>query len=315
MINQLDLKLVNARYQAEIEEAAVSVIRSGRYILGPNVEEFERELSEYMNVKHVIGISNGLDALRLIFQAYIELGKLSLGDEVLVPDNSFIASALALSSVGLKPVFIAPNERTYNLDLDSIPSYILDRVKAVMLVHLYGRITWSPDFHENMKNRGILVVEDNAQAVGAKYNGVSSGTLGNAGAMSFYPGKNLGAMGDAGGISTNDDELAELIYYLRNYGSKIKYYHDYLGHNCRLDEIQAAILRVKLKYLDDANRRRREIAANYCDGIQNDLIKKPLSSSDEVFRLGDEHIWHQYVIRTENRDGLAKYMADNQIGS
>lgn len=308
MIKQLDLKKTNAHYAEEIENAVLEVIRSGWYILGDKVDKLEDELAQYLGVRNVVTVSNGLDALRLIFLGYIELGALHVGDKVLVPDNSFIASSLAVSSSGLIPAFIAPNEQSYNLDIENLPANVLMDIKAILCVHLYGRVCWSDRLYEYAKQKGILVIEDNAQALGASYHKTHSGALGDAAAMSFYPGKNLGAMGDGGAVSTNSNNLATIVRSLRNYGSHAKYVHHFKGYNCRLDEIQAAVLSVKLKYLDRVNSKRRQVAAYYSDLISNGRILKPAEASDAVKLLGDEHIWHQYVVRTEGRDKLKDYL-------
>src|SRR5690606_14902381 len=237
-----------------------NTFRSGWYLLGNEVKNFETNLAGYIGAHHAIGVANGLDALRLILRGYIEMGVMQAGDEVIVPANTYIASVLAISDNGLVPVLVEPDPETFNINISAIEEKISSRTKAIMIVHLYGRIVFSEELKEMAKKHNLKIVEDNAQAIGAKWNGIKSGNLGDAAGFSFYPGKNLGALGDAGAVTTNDEELAKTIRALANYGSNQKYVNIYQGLNSRLDEIQAAVLNVKLKYIDGENARRREIA-------------------------------------------------------
>lgn len=313
MIKFLDLQKINLLHQKEIEEEILKVLSSGWYILGKAVENFEKNFADYCRVKHCIGVSNGLDALILILRAYIEIGRLSEDDEVIVPANTYIATILSITHNKLKPVLIEPDICTYNIDPKLIEEKITEKTKAIIPVHLYGQCA-DMEAIKNIANKyNLLVIEDAAQAQGAIYNGKRTGGLGDASGFSFYPGKNLGALGDAGAITTNDDELADTIRALRNYGSHKKYHNLYKGFNNRLDEIQAAVLYVKLKYLDDENQRRREIAKYYCDNIKNDKIKLPIKHSELNIADNKSHIWHLFVIRTKERDKLQKYLAERGI--
>lgn len=308
MIKFLDLQKINLSHQEEIEARLLQTFRSGWYLLGNEVANFENNLKNYLGTNHVIGVANGLDALRLIFRAYIELGIIKKGDEVLVPSNTYIASVLAISDNGLVPVFVEPNPETFNIDANGIEKSITERTKAVMLVHLYGRITWDHQISELAQKHDLKIVEDNAQAIGAAWNGIKSGNLGDAAGFSFYPGKNLGALGDGGAVSCKDDELASTIRSLANYGSNKKYVNIYKGLNSRLDELQAAVLDVKLKYIDKDNLRRREIANRYLSEISNPEIELPQMPSYQT-----EHIWHLFVIRTKKRTELQQYLEQNNI--
>jgi len=318
-IKFLDLKTLTAFYEPELTNAVQRVINSGWYLLGEELGAFEKEYTDYIGVKHCIGVANGLDALRLILRAYIELGKLKEGDEVIVPANTYIASILAITENRLKPVLVEPNINTYNIDPYLIEEKITEKTKAIMVVHLYGQNAMQPKIQRLVDKYNLLLIEDNAQAQGAIYNGKRTGSLGNAAGHSFYPGKNLGALGDAGAVTTDDDELADVIRTIANYGSKKKYENIYKGLNSRLDEIQAAVLRVKLKYLDRDNQKRREIAQYYCDNIKNDKIILPIQNSNLPSGVGLkiqnylEHVWHLFVIRTKGREKLQKYLSDNGI--
>lgn len=303
MVKFLDLKKVNEQHLPEIEEAIVNTVRSGWYLLGKEVKSFEQQLSEYVGAKHVIGVANGLDALRLILRAYIELGVFAEGDEILVPANTYIASVLAISDNKLVPVLVDADLDTYNIDIDKIEEKITAKTKGILIVHLYGRVVFSDALKAIGEKHKIKIIEDNAQAIGATLNGVKTGALGDAAGFSFYPGKNLGALGDAGAVSTNDDELAKAIRALANYGSNVKYVNIYKGLNSRLDEIQASALGVKLKYLDAENNRRREIAARYLSEIKNENLVLPQMPEDP-----NEHVWHLFVIRTSNREQLKSYL-------
>jgi len=314
MIKFLDLQKINAKYAAELKQAASEVIDSGWYLLGDRVKQFEINLANYVGVKHSIGVANGLDALRLILKAYIELGVFKAGDEIIVPANTYIATILAITDNELIPVLVEPDIHTYNLDISLIEQHITKLTKAIMLVHLYGQVCWSEELVQIAKKYNLKIIEDNAQAIGAEWNGIKTGNLGDAAGFSFYPGKNLGALGDAGAVTTNDDELAEVIRALGNYGSKQKYINEYLGLNSRIDEIQAAFLNVKLKYLDTENQRRREIAQLYCENIKNPSIILPeIRNPKSEIRNNPEHVWHLFVVRTIERNRLQQYLTDNSI--
>ncbi|WP_279145515.1 DegT/DnrJ/EryC1/StrS family aminotransferase [Photobacterium carnosum] len=307
MIKFLDLQKINNQYQKELKEACARVIDSGWYIMGNELEAFEHEFAEYCGVKHVIGVANGLDALILVIRAWKELGKLKAGDEVIVPANTYIASVLAISDNGLIPVFVEPNPKTYNLCPENVLAAITDKTKAILPVHLYGLISPMPELMDIAKEHDLLVLEDCAQAHGANIDGKKVGNWGDAAGFSFYPGKNLGALGDAGAITTNNDELAQTVKALRNYGSHKKYENLYQGVNSRLDEIQAAMLRVKLGYLDQETARRREIANCYRCKITNPLIQLPEWNND------DNHVFHLFVIKTEQRNKLQCFLRDNRV--
>lgn len=315
MIKFLDLQKINEQYSEELKQVAAEVIDFGWYLLGERVKKFEDNLAKYIGVKNIIGVANGLDALRLILKGYIEMGKMREGDEVIVPANTYIATILAITDNRLKPILVEPDINNYNLDISLIEKHITPKTRAIMVVHLYGQVCWSIELEEIVMKYNLLIIEDNAQAIGAIWNGKRTGALGNAAGFSFYPGKNLGALGDGGAVSTNDDELADIVRALGNYGSKQKYVNEYQGLNSRLDEIQAAFLDVKLKCLDDDNQKRREIAQFYCEHINNDKIILP--NSENVFLFSDtfsqSHVWHLFVIRTEERDKLQKYLNDNGI--
>ncbi|MFL4182904.1 DegT/DnrJ/EryC1/StrS family aminotransferase, partial [Escherichia coli] len=274
-IEFLSLKDVNSRFNDELKEACARVIDSGWYIAGNELEKFEEEFSNYCGVDHVIGVANGLDALILTIRAWKVLGKLKENDEVIVPANTYIASVLAITENGLIPVFVEPDKRTYNLTSDGIRRAITSRTKLILPVHLYGQISPMEEITAIANEYQLLVLEDAAQSHGAQIGGRKAGAWGNAAGFSFYPGKNLGALGDAGAITTNDSELAYILRALRNYGSHEKYKNTYTGVNSRLDEIQAAMLRVKLKYLDSDTNRRRTIAKKYLSKIKNPKIELP----------------------------------------
>lgn len=311
MIKFLDLQKINAQYADELNKAAAEVIDSGWYLLGERVKRFETNLANYIDVKHAIGVANGLDALRLILKAYIELGFMKEGDEVIVPANTYIATILAITDNRLKPVLVEPDINTYNLDLDLIEEKITERTRAIMVVHLYGQVCWGSKLEELAKKYNLKIIEDNAQAIGAEWNGIKTGALGDAAGLSFYPGKNLGALGDSGAVTTNDAQLAEVVRAIANYGSKVKYQNDYQGLNSRMDEIQAAFLDVKLKYLDGENRRRREVSHYYLNNIINpDII---LPKVDRQALKAESHVWHLFVIRSSNRAKLQKYLSENGI--
>ena len=307
MIKFLDLQKINEQYSAELKQVASEVIDSGWYLLGSRVSKFETELADYIGSKNAIGVANGLDALRLIIRAYKELGVFAEGDEIIVPANTYIASILAITDNKLVPVLVEPDTKTYNINIELIEKHITDRTKAIMVVHLYGRVCWNEKITEIAKARNIKIIEDNAQAIGAEWNGIKTGNLGDAAGFSFYPGKNLGALGDAGAVTTNDMRLASTIKALANYGSQKKYHNIYQGYNSRLDEIQAAFLSVKLKYLDLETNERRKIANYFLENIKNPRIILPEPGKE------GEHVWHLFVIRTKNREEIQKQLDEQQI--
>jgi len=301
----LDLKKINDRYEPLIRQAVARVLDSGWYLLGNELSAFEQEFAQFIGVKNCIGVGNGLDALRLILRAYIETGLMNEGDEVIVPANTYIASILAITDNRLQPVLIEPDIDTYNIDPWKIEERISEHTKAIMIVHLYGRNAMHPEIQRLVDEYQLKLIEDNAQAQGCRYGDKRTGALGHAAGNSFYPGKNLGALGDGGAVTTDDDELATVVRALSNYGSRKKYVNDYRGVNSRLDEIQAAVLRVKLTRLDQDNRRRRETAAHYGDNITHPYITLPSQ--------GAGHVWHLYVIRCRERERLQRHLADNGI--
>ncbi len=306
----LDLATVNAPYFDEIRAAVERVITSGRYIGGSEISTFEAALAVVAGTRFAVGVSNGLDALRLIFRAYIELGRLQPGDGVIVPDNTYIASALAVSDAGLVPVLADVSVETLNLDTAVLESIYTPSVKAVLTVHLYGRPCYDAALADFIKTHKLLLIEDNAQAIGAETaDGRPTGSLGDAAAFSFYPTKNIGALGDAGAVTTSDPELEKTIRALANYGSDVRYHNIYKGYNCRLDPVQAAVLNVKLPYLRRENRRRREIAAVYDAEIHSPYVRKPLMTRPDLC------VWHQYCIITPQRDGLQAYLAENGVAT
>jgi len=308
MIKFLDLQKINLLHQEKIEARMLTAFRSGWYLLGSEVKQFEENLSAYIGCKHAIGVANGLDALRLIFKAYIELGILKEGDEVIVPANTYIASVLAVTDNNLIPVFVEPDDTTFNIDVEKIEAAITHKTRAIMVVHLYGRVVFSDALKALAQKHNLKIVEDNAQAIGAEYKGIKTGNLGDASGFSFYPGKNLGALGDAGAVTTNDDTLATTIRALANYGSAQKYINRYKGLNSRLDEIQAAVLDEKLNHLDTENNIRREIAEYYISNITNPLITLP-----QIPENKREHVWHLFVICTQERDRLQQYLTNHGI--
>lgn len=351
MIPFLDLKAVNFSFEPELSDAIKRVLSSGWYLLGKENSSFEEEYASFVGTEHCIGVANGLDALRLIFRAYMELGIMADGDEVIVPANTFIASILAITDNRLKPVLVEPDINTYNLDISLLEQHITARTKAIMVVHLYGRACWSGELEELARKHDLKIIEDNAQAAGAIVEqgrgqraeseghreqgeeqraqgtgqGVQSklrrtGSLGHAAGHSFYPGKNLGALGDGGAVTTNDDELAAVVRSLANYGSTRKYIFDYQGLNSRLDEIQAAVLRVKLPRLDADNQKRRKIAQFYIDNITNPYIILPgirhpdhSPHSSPLSPHIVSHVWHLFVIRHPDRSRLIQYLAEKDI--
>ncbi|MFW5757426.1 MAG: aminotransferase class V-fold PLP-dependent enzyme [Bacteroidota bacterium] len=363
-VSFLPLKQINDAHQPNLDKAVDRVLSSGWYLLGNEVKAFEQEYAEFIGTKHCIGVGNGLDALRLILRAYIEMGIMQEGDEIIVPANTYIASILAITENRLTPVLVEPDINTYNIDPFKIEEAITPRTKGIMIVHLYGLCAMHPEIQRIVDKYDLKLIEDNAQAVGAYYipeivaapvavgtghalslqltlslqNPQRTGSLGHAAGHSFYPGKNLGALGDAGAVTTNDDQLAETIRALANYGSKQKYINEYQGINSRLDEIQAAFLREKLKHIDHENQRRREIAQYYIQNIKNPNIILPTLNNEQrisseaetrqqttnneqqtenskLLTLNPElsHVWHLFIIRTTHRDALMKYLTDNGI--
>lgn len=314
MIKFLDLQKINAQYADELKQIAADVIDSGWFLMGSKLSSFENKLADYVGAAHAIGVANGLDALRLILKAYIDLGFMNEGDEVIVPANTYIASLLAISDNHLKPVLVEPNKSSYNLDIDLIEQHITPKTKAIMVVHLYGQVCWSNELTALAKKYNLKIIEDNAQAIGATWNGIKTGNLGDAAGFSFYPGKNLGALGDAGAVTTNDAALAEQVRALGNYGSKQKYVNEFLGLNSRLDEIQAAFLEVKLNHIDTENQYRRKLAAAYLNGITNPNIQLPVPNN-MAFNPEEniEHVWHLFVIRHPKRNELQEYLTKNGI--
>jgi len=308
MIKFLDLQKINANYRDELIQIATEVIDSGWYLLGERCKTFENKLAEYTGSKHAIAVANGLDALRIILRAYIELGYMQEGDEVIVPANTYIASILAITENRLIPIFVEPSIDTYNIDFDEIEGKITSKTKAIMVVHLYGNVYWSKQLESLAKKYDLKIIEDNAQAIGATINGIKTGNLGDAAGFSFYPGKNLGALGDSGAVTTSDSKLADTIRAIANYGSNQKYVNTYTGLNSRMDEIQAAFLTVKFKYIDSDNNIRRSIAKHYIDNIKNDKIILPVYPNSS-----ENHVWHLFVIRTVKRDQLHQYLSSNGV--
>lgn len=308
MIKFLDLKEINNLYSEALKEAAERVIDSGWYINGVENERFEAKLSAFTGSPHVIGVANGLDALRLILRGYIETGFMKEGDEVIVPANTYIASILAITDNNLKPVLVEPSIDTYNLNTELIEQAVTPRTKAIMVVHLYGRTVWDCKLTDVAHKYGLKIIEDNAQAIGASCNGIRTGNLGDAAGFSFYPGKNLGALGDGGAVSTKDPALAKAVRALANYGSEQKYYNLYKGLNSRLDEIQAAFLSVKLDFAEAGNEARRQIAQYYHAHISNPEIILSGQPADHA-----EHVYHLFVVRSQRRDDLQKYLNDAGI--
>ena len=313
MIPFLDLKDINAQYRKELIEACISVIDSGWYVQGNECNKFESEFAEYCGTKHAIGVGNGLDALILILRAYKELGVMSDGDEVIVPSNTYIASILAISQNNLVPVLVEPDINTFLLDPAKIEEKITPKTKAIMSVHLYGQTCEMDKINAIAKTHNLKVIEDSAQSHGAYYGDKRSGNLGDASGFSFYPGKNLGALGDGGAVTTDDETLANAIKALANYGSHKKYENLYKGINSRLDEMQAALLRVKLRYLDDEVEKRRAIASYYIENITNTNIILPIQNSKFKIQNYQNHVWHLFVIRTSKREELQKHLLDNGI--
>ena len=307
MIPFLDLKTINTQYRDELVGACTRVIDSGWYIGGSELEKFEQQFAIYCGTKYAIGVANGLDALILTLRAWKELGKLKDGDEVIVPSNTYIASILAISANDLTPILVEPCIDSFNIDPKKIEMAITSKTKAILPVHLYGQLADMPAIMDVAKRYDLLVLEDSAQAHGASLDGKKAGSWGDASGFSFYPGKNLGALGDAGAITTSDEELAHTLRALRNYGSHEKYKHLFQGVNSRLDEIQAAMLNVKLSHLDIEIAHRRKVASAYLEGIDNEAIILPNKRNESA------HVWHVFVVRCERRDELQRYLAENGV--
>jgi dTDP-4-amino-4,6-dideoxygalactose transaminase len=306
MIKFLDLKKINAPYHEAFQEKFDTALEKGWFILGDEVRRFESDYAYYCGSQYCIGVANGLDALILIFKGYIELGKIKLGDEVIVPANTYIASIIAIIHAGLKPVLVEPDSETFNIDPNKIAEKVTEKTVAIMAVHLYGQLCDMKTIGQIAQQYNLLVIEDAAQAHGATLS-KKAGNFGDAAGFSFYPGKNLGALGDAGAVTTNDDALAQAVYSLRNYGSETKYYNDHIGINSRLDEIQAAFLNVKLPHLDKENAWRKTIVDYYLNHITNPKIQLPYYSG------GQDHVFHQFVIRTAHRDELQSFLKQHGV--
>lgn len=307
MIEFLSLKKVTAEYRDEIDEAIERVLDKGWFLHGEETERFESNYADYIGTKYATSCANGLDALYLIFRSYIELGVLQKGDEVIVPANTFIATILSITENGLKPVLVEPSLTTYEIDEMKVEEAITEKTKAICIVHLYGQCAYTQKIGRICKKYGLKLIEDNAQAHGAMYEGRRTGSLGDAAGHSFYPGKNLGALGDGGMVTTNDKELAEAVRSLGNYGSQMKYVFKYAGRNSRLDEVQAAILDVKLKHLDEDNAKRKNVAKYYMENITNSNVVLP-----EVFDW-NQNVFHIFPVRCKERDRLQGYLAHNEI--
>ncbi len=308
MIPFLDLKKVNHPYENAFQRKLENMLQNGWYILGEEVAAFEKNFAQYCGTKHCIGVANGLDALVLIFKGYIQLGKLQKGDEVIVPANTYIASILAVLQADLVPILVEPDLETYNIDPKLILQKINPKTRAILAVHLYGQLAPMDEIAAIAKENNLLLIEDAAQAHGAKNSeGNYAGNLADAAGFSFYPGKNLGALGDAGAITTNDEALAAVLHSLRNYGSEIKYHNDFIGVNSRLDELQAAFLNVKLPNLNQENAQRKIVVNRYLSAITNPKIVLPL------YNGGEHHVFHIFVIRVKNRDELQAYLYEHGI--
>ena len=320
MIKFLDLQAITHSFEPELSSAVQRVVNSGWYLLGEEAREFEKEYAIFTGARHCIGVANGLDALRLIIKAWIEMGRMKEGDEIIVPANTYIATLLAITDNRLVPVLVEPDIKTYNIDPFLIEEKITERTRAIMVVHLYGQIGMHPEMEKLALKYNLKLIEDSAQSQGAEYTGADgtikiAGNIGDAAGHSFYPGKNLGALGDAGAVTTNDDELAEAVRTIANYGSKIKYQNAYAGLNSRLDEIQAATLRVKLKRLNQDNQLRRDVAQYYMEHINKEQIILPTIDSSNKLVVGQykSHVWHLYVIRHKNREKLQQYLEEKGV--
>ena len=308
MIKFLDLQKVNAQYRTALKEAANRIIDSGWYLQGNENKIFENKLADFIDSPNIISVANGLDALRLILRGYMEIGVMEEGDEVIVPANTYIASILAVTDNRLVPVLVEPSIDTYNIDVDKIEAAITPRTKVILVVHLYGRIVWGEKLQEIAKKYNLKIVEDNAQAIGARWKGIRSGNLGDAAGFSFYPGKNLGALGDSGAVTTKDPELARVVRAVANYGSEKKYVNSFMGLNSRMDEIQAAFLNVKIDFINQENKIRRQVAQYYMNNIKNPKVILP-QQPDDI----EEHVYHLFVVRVNDRDNFQKYLSDKDV--
>jgi dTDP-4-amino-4,6-dideoxygalactose transaminase len=322
MVKFLDIQKITQSFEPELSEAINRVVKKGWFLLGEETSAFEAEYGSFTGTRHCIGVANGLDALRIILRAYMEMGIMAEGDEIIVPANTYIASILAITENRLKPILVEPDILNYNIDFSLIERLITPRTKAIMIVHLYGRSAWSERLEEIASKFRLRIIEDNAQAAGA-YKWLDgnpgplqrTGSLGDAAGHSFYPGKNLGALGDGGAITTNNSDLAAIVRSIANYGSSKKYVCDFRGLNSRLDEIQSAVLRVKLCRLDSDNQRRRDLSQFYHSNISNENIKLPESTTGRNGSISEflGHVWHLFVIRTTYREKLQNYLAENGI--
>ena len=307
MISFLDLKKINQNYKHELIEAMEHCLDSGWYIKGQKLARFEKEFADYCNVDYCVGVGNGLDALILIIRGYIELGVFSEGDEIIVPANTYIASILSITQNNLKPIMVEPEEGTWNLSVEKVENAITPRTKAILAVHLYGQTCDMDPLVDVAQKHNLKVIEDSAQAHGARYKGRKAGSLGDASGFSFYPGKNLGALGDGGAITTNDSALYDVVKTISNYGSEKKYVNKYKGVNSRLDELQAGFLSIKLKYLDSDNLKRRKVAEYYLANIRNDKVKLPIVAAE------NEHVWHVFTLLVKDRINFQNYMESNEV--
>lgn len=305
----LELGKINAPYMDELGKAQERVLRSGRYIGGKEVADFEQNLCALTGARYAVAVSNGLDALRLVLRAWVEMGELQKGDGVIVPANTYIASVLAITDAGLTPVVAEPSETDLNLDVDKIEALITPSTRAIMPVHLYGRVCWNDKLQAIVEKYGLKVLEDNAQAIGASLGGRMTGNFGDAAAFSFYPTKNIGALGDAGAVTTSDRKLADTVRALANYGGDRRYHNIYCGFNCRMDPVQAAFLNVKLPHVNEENAYRRRIAAIYRSEITNPKISIPAEAPEE-----NAHVYHQFIIICDDRDRLGEYLTENGVG-
>ena len=307
MIKFLDIQKITRKYSEEIHNAVNSIVDTGWYLQGEANASFEKNFARYIGTDYCVGCANGLDALIWIFRAYIEAGVMKEGDEVIVPANTYIASILAISENGLKPVLVEPDIRTYQIDDSLIENAITERTRAILIVHLYGQCAYTEKIGNICKKYNLKLIEDNAQAHGCLFGEKRTGSLGDAAGHSFYPGKNLGAFGDAGAVTTNDKEIADIVRAVANYGSARKYIFKYKGRNSRLDEIQAAVLDVKLKHLDEDKKKKKNVARKYMEGISNPLITVPKVQSF------DSNVFHIFPVRSSSRDELQKYLEGNGV--
>ncbi|WP_370391778.1 DegT/DnrJ/EryC1/StrS family aminotransferase [uncultured Winogradskyella sp.] len=309
MIQFLDVHKINQRFENDFQQALKNSLSSSNYILGSNVSNFESEFAAYCGSKYCVGVANGLDALTLILKGYIHLGKLAEGDKVMVPANTFVATILSVMHAGLEPVFVEPNEKTFNLDYDNVKKTFNEEIKAIIMVHLYGQLADVKALKRFSKSNNLLLIADAAQAHGAKHNQTRAGSFADAAAFSFYPSKNLGALGDGGAITTSDVKLYETIRLLRNYGSSEKYKNEVIGYNSRLDDIQAAFLRIKLKELDKDNEKRRTIAKRYLSEVHNSKVEMPFYDGSE------NHVFYAFVVKVEDRTGFMNFLETKGVST